>query len=157
MEDCWPSPRSNRIWQIVSVLPPSPGHSNGFSTTALPGPPLLARITSHPTPAQLLKQCRHWEMENLLTHTLWGPKIQGGTSLVAQWMRICLPIQGTRVCSLVWEDPTCLGTTKPVVHNYWAWVPRACALQREATAISPHTATRVSSCTATKTQHSHNK
>ena len=40
------------------------------------------------------------------------------TSLVAQWLRICLPMQGTRVQVLVWEDPTCLGATKPVSHNY---------------------------------------
>ena len=41
-----------------------------------------------------------------------------GTSLVAQWLRICLPMQGTRIRALVWEDPTCLGATKPVRHNY---------------------------------------
>ena len=41
-----------------------------------------------------------------------------GTSLVAQWLRICLPMQGTRVQALVWEDPTCSGATKPVLHNY---------------------------------------
>ena len=42
----------------------------------------------------------------------------GRTSLVAQWLRIRLPMQGTRVRSLVWEDPTCRGATKPVHHNY---------------------------------------
>ena len=41
-----------------------------------------------------------------------------GTSLVAQWLRIRLPMQGTRVQGLVWEDPTCRGKTKPVRHNY---------------------------------------
>ena len=41
-----------------------------------------------------------------------------GASLVAQGLRICLPMQGTRVRSLVWEDPTCHGATKPVGHNY---------------------------------------
>ena len=41
-----------------------------------------------------------------------------GASLVAQWLRICLPIQGTRVRALVWEDPTCRGATKPVRHHY---------------------------------------
>ena len=41
-----------------------------------------------------------------------------GTSLVAQWIRIRLPIQGTRVRALVREDPTCHGATKPVHHNY---------------------------------------
>ena len=47
-----------------------------------------------------------------------------GTPLVAQWLRIRLPVQGTRVRALVWEDPTCRGATKPVCHNYWA-----CALE----------------------------
>ena len=50
----------------------------------------------------------------LLTHK----KIIMGASLVAQWLRICLPMQGTRVRALVWEDPTCRGATKPVCHNY---------------------------------------
>ena len=43
-----------------------------------------------------------------------------GTSLVAQWLRICLPMQGTRVWALVREDPTCHGATKPVHHSYWS-------------------------------------
>ena len=41
-------------------------------------------------------------------------------SLVAQSLRICLSMQGTRVRALVREDPTCHGATKPVCHNYWA-------------------------------------
>ena len=41
-----------------------------------------------------------------------------GASLVVQWLRICLLMQGTRVRALVWEDPTCHGATKPVSHNY---------------------------------------
>ena len=39
-------------------------------------------------------------------------------SLVAQWLRVCLPMQGTRVRALVWEDPTCHGAIGPVSHNY---------------------------------------
>ena len=46
-----------------------------------------------------------------------------GTSLVVQWLRICLPMQGTQVRALVREDPTCHGATKPMRHNY-----RVCAL-----------------------------
>ena len=46
------------------------------------------------------------------------------TSLVAQWLRIRLPMQGTRVQALVREDPTCRGATKPVRHNYWAHAPQ---------------------------------
>ena len=45
-------------------------------------------------------------------------------SLLVQWLRIRLPMQGTRVRALVREDPTCRGATKPVRHNYWA-----CALE----------------------------
>ena len=44
--------------------------------------------------------------------------IKWGASLVAQWFRIRLPMQGTRVQSLVQEDPTCRRATKPVRHNY---------------------------------------
>ena len=47
------------------------------------------------------------------------------TSLVAQWIRI-LPMQGTGVWSLVWEDLTCHRATKPEHHNYWTY-----ALQQE--------------------------
>ena len=39
-------------------------------------------------------------------------------SLVAQWLRIRLPMQGTRVRALVWEGLTCRRATKPVHHNY---------------------------------------
>ena len=45
-------------------------------------------------------------------------------SLVAQWLKICLPMQGTWVPALVREDPTCRGASKPVHHNY-----RACTLE----------------------------
>ena len=39
-------------------------------------------------------------------------------SLVVQWLRIHLPMQGTWVRALVQEDPTCHGATKPMRHNY---------------------------------------
>ena len=50
-------------------------------------------------------------------HSTW-------TSLVAQRLRIRLPMQGTRVRALVQEDPTCCRATKPVCHNYWALMPQ---------------------------------
>ena len=40
------------------------------------------------------------------------------TSLVVQWLRICLPMQGTLVRALLREYPTCHGATKPVCHSY---------------------------------------
>ena len=39
------------------------------------------------------------------------------TSLVAQWLRVRLPMQGTQVQALVWEDPTCHGAAGPVCRN----------------------------------------
>ena len=78
-----------------------------------------------------------------------------GTSLVVQWLIICLPMQGTWVRALVQEDPTCCRATKPVrhnywpcaleplSHNYWARMPGTRAPQREATAMrSPCTAAK---------------
>ena len=69
-----------------------------------------------------------------LSHTdykISALKMFTGASLVMQWLRICLAMQGTRVWALVWEDPTCRGATKPVSHNYWACVSGACAPKRE--------------------------
>ena len=63
---------------------------------------------------------------NLEFCTLWNyhSEVKERTSLVAQWLRIHLPTQGTRIWPLVQEDPTCCGATKSVHHNYWA-----CALE----------------------------
>ena len=36
---------------------------------------------------------------------------------MVQWVRIHLLTQETQVQSLVWEDPTCRGATKPVLLN----------------------------------------
>ena len=54
----------------------------------------------------------------LIWHRLEFKKNRIRASLVAQWLRICLPMQGTRVRALVWEDPTCHGATRPMSHNY---------------------------------------
>ena len=73
-----------------------------------------------------------WRLVNVSWNTLISWRVdkatrksrRGGASLVVQWLRIRLPMQGTRVRALVQEDPTCRGATKPVRHNYWA-----CALE----------------------------
>ena len=44
-------------------------------------------------------------------------------SLMAQWLGICLPMQGTQFRALVQEDLTCRRATKPMRHNYWACAP----------------------------------
>ena len=45
-------------------------------------------------------------------------KHEKGASLVAQWLRVHLPVWGMQVRALIWEDPTCRGATRPVSHNY---------------------------------------
>ena len=76
----------------------------------------------------------------------------GPASLVAQQQSICLPVQGTQARSLVQEDPTHHGATKPVHPKYRAHAAQSlCPAAREATAVrSPHT-----TMAARKTQHSH--
>ena len=67
------------------------------------------------------KEHKRKEMGDLTIRAFWRIF---GTSLVAQWLRIHLLMRGTRVWSLVQEDPTCRRAIKPVHHNYWA-----CALE----------------------------
>ena len=66
-----------------------------------------------------------WENINPLVPTdslqgkiFFSKESKDWASLVAQRLRICLPMQGTRVRALVREDPTCHGATGPVSHNY---------------------------------------
>ena len=48
---------------------------------------------------------------------------EAGTSLVVQWLSICLSVQGAQALSLVWKDPTC-GETEPVHHKLTDCGPR---------------------------------
>ena len=77
-------------------------------------------------------------------------------------------MQGTRVRSLVWEDPTCRGATKAMRHNYWAHVPQLLKPAHLEPMLHnkrshrneekpPLAATRESPHTATKTQRSQKK
>ncbi|KAI4583511.1 hypothetical protein MJG53_008724 [Ovis ammon polii x Ovis aries] len=56
-------------------------------------------------------------------------KAKKWTSLVVQWVRIRLLIQGTQVQSLTWEDPAGCRTTKPVVLQLRSLHRRAQELQ----------------------------
>ena len=80
--------------------------------------------------------------------------------LVVQWLRICLPIQGTQVWSLVREDSTCPGATKPACHNYWSQLS-LCAPQQEKLlqwkACTPQRTVAPTHLSETKTQCSQNK
>ena len=45
---------------------------------------------------------------------------QASTFLVVQWIRMHLPMPGTCIWSLVWEDSACCGATRITSHNYWS-------------------------------------
>ena len=77
--------------------------------------------------------CKRMELDPCFTPLT---EIKLRTSLLVQWIRIHLPMQGTRVKSLVWEDSTCHGATKPTCHNYRSpWAQSPCSATREATAM----------------------
>ena len=61
---------------------------------------------------------------------------------MAQWLRVRLPMQGTRVRALVREDPTCRGTTGPVEPWPLSLCARSlCSAMGEATTVrGPRTA-----------------
>ena len=81
-----------------------------------PAPPWYQNQTKTPQKKKTTCQYHLWtQMQKS------SKKVANWTSLVAQWLRIRLPMQGTQVQALVWEDPTCRRATKPVPHNYWAW------------------------------------
>ena len=73
----------------------------------------------------------------LLPYELSGTKQHPeGLPPMVQWLGILL--QGTQAGSLLWEESTCLGATKPPCLNYWVHMlkllrptySRACALQQ---------------------------
>ena len=68
--------------------------------------------------AALFIIAKTWKQPEYPATDNWIKKMWYGTSLVAQWLRIRLPMQGTLVRALVRDDPTCHGATKPVRHNY---------------------------------------
>ena len=57
-------------------------------------------------------------MKGVQRYTFFFKRNLYRVSLVAQWLGIHLPMQGTRVGALVQEDPTGCGATKPMHHNY---------------------------------------
>ena len=81
--------------------------------------------------AKWLNTCQRSPLEDVSTGSqplptvLSRSKSNNRTALVAQWISICLLVQGAQVQSLVQEAPTWHGTAKPMCTccNYGAHVP----------------------------------
>ena len=83
------------------------------------------------------------------------------TSLMVQWIKTRLPILGTLVRSLFWEDPTCCGAQLSLCATTTDPHSRTCDVTTEAHVLEPvhHnmsapllSTTRERLCVATKTQ-----
>ena len=113
-----------------------------------------------------LRQC--WNKEVLVDLTKFLGEVSifkehWWASLVAQWLRACLLMRGTRVRALVWEDPTCRGSDwvrEPQLLSLRVWdlcsATRGCDSERPAHRDEewpPLAATRGSPSTE-MTQHS---
>ena len=102
--------------RIVSLILPSPEHT-------LPEILHLSKFAHHSSVTPLffpqLRNLIHQSRLDICNFKTYSVK---WASLMVQWWRICLPMQGTQVRSSVQEDLTCLGANKPVCHNYWARV-----------------------------------
>ena len=96
----------SRKWQLAPVFLPGKFHGK----RSLVGQRELdtAEHTEHPTSKTNKQTKNDW----------WG------ASLVVQWIRICLAMQGTPIWSLGCDDPTCHGATKLICHDYWACAPQ---------------------------------
>ena len=122
--------KGNQTWLISSPVPDWEGDRGDYTADVLG----LGAPTSWPTAwdprIAMAADCwvgsqwmdPRWELKEIspMAHS----EKKWRASLVVQWLRIRLSMQGTRVQALVREDPTCRGANKPVRHNYWA-----CALE----------------------------
>ena len=92
---------------------------NVGDASSIPGqgtkiPHATGQLSPHAATTEPTRSEAHKPLESPRATT----KTQRKASLVAQWLRIRLPMQATQARTLVLEDPTCHGATKPVCHNY---------------------------------------
>ena len=119
------------MWDLPrpGLDPMSPALAGRFSTTAPPGKPQAYSLfitSQNPHSGRCSEKINHslctqhqLPFYSSYVYFVYQKNLLDlGTSLVAQWLRIRLPMQGTRVRALVWEDPTCRGAAGPVSHNY---------------------------------------
>ena len=84
---------------------------------AILGLPLEQFFKDPPTTSDRVCHCY---TSLLKLNSVLSERLSPGTSLDVQWLRIHLPMQGTQVWSLVWEDPTSHRATKPVHPDHWS-------------------------------------
>ena len=103
-------------WSGLSCHPPVNLPNSRIKPTSLTSPELTGRSFT----IRVLRWGHYPGLFRRISGNLKGPyKSKRKDSLVVQELRICLPVQGTQVWSLVQEDSTCHRTTKPVDHSYW--------------------------------------
>ena len=128
------------------------------------------------TPALWVRNLGRWATREALQYIL-TINYNGGLPCLVQWLRIHLPMQGTRVPSLVQKDSVCDRVTRPVIlysgagsaeptrHNCWRLSALEPLLHKRShhsqkpmrgyyTEEAPLTARRESLSAATETQHS---
>ena len=99
---------STEIWKICPQKSPPPIRIDDRRKV---GRPHSASIGGVLAPSQIL---------STLLFCFFKKKLRA--SLVVQWWRIPIVMQGTQVRSLAREDPTHLRAAMPTGHNYWAHV-----------------------------------
>ena len=120
---CLENPRDSRArWASIYGVTQSWTRLKRLSSSSMVGP------------VNSMIVCLHWQKEKemyfLVQSNIICDVISGSSQIMVPienvaedfpgglWLRIYLPMQESWVQSLVWEDPTCHGATKPVCHNY---------------------------------------
>ena len=179
----WPTPETSDILGRVHVPIPT-WQINEAENSWLRDWPWILKLTGN----RAVIQNQAWARNPAALSTISGAIGQSSlnplnltlcwahrTSLVVHQFWVHLPVQGTWIRSLVWEDPTCNGAYKPMCHSYWAHVlqalkpahpePVLCNKRSHSKEkpmhhnqrVGPALATRESPCATLKTQNSPKK